>query len=35
LTNIEASKSLQYPAGDRDIDINVGVIGKFTDQRED
>jgi hypothetical protein len=24
----------QYRAGHRDVDLNVGVVGEFTDQRE-
>jgi hypothetical protein len=31
---VTRSGHAQYPAGHRDIDMNVGVVGEFTDQRE-
>jgi hypothetical protein len=32
---VAGSGHVQYPTGHRDIDIKVGIVGEFTDQRED
>jgi len=32
---VSRSGHVQHPASHRDIEIQIGVVGKFTDQRED
>jgi hypothetical protein len=32
---VTRSRHIQHPASHRDVDIGIGVVGEFTDQRED